>query len=132
MTCRTSARTLRTGPDLVLLKDGPVVPGDGPGETGIVIVGRDPGRIEVLEGKPFVGQAGCLLTRELGYIGINRSGIHITNAVLCHTEGNKKPSVQAVEACQDRLIGSWLYRRGRKVRDPNRKPSDPRSFHLSR
>jgi len=97
------------------LKDAPFVPGDGPGTTGIVIVGRDPGAIEVMEGKPFVGQAGCLLTRELGEIGINRSSVHITNTALCHTEGNKKPSVRAVQACHDRLIGEIKQTGAKKV-----------------
>jgi DNA polymerase len=93
----------------------PFVPGDGPGTTGIVIVGRDPGAIEVREGRPFVGQAGCLLNRELGDIGIDRSSVHITNTVLCHTEGNKKPSVRAVQACHDRLIREIKQTGAKKV-----------------
>jgi uracil-DNA glycosylase family 4 len=52
------------------LKDRPSVPGHGSSEEGIVIVGRDPGRTEVAQGKPFVGDSGILLNEELGFNGI--------------------------------------------------------------
>ena len=71
------------------LKDRPFVPGHGSSEEGIVIVGRDPGRTEVAQGKPFVGDSGMLLNEELGFNGIDRSSVYVTNAVLCHTEGTR-------------------------------------------
>ena len=87
------------------LKDRPFVPGDGPSRTDRVIVGEAPGETEVKKGKPFVGRAGTVLNEELG---IDRSSVYITNAVLCHPgrnkKRNKKPSVRAIRACHDRLI----------------------------
>lgn len=97
------------------LKDRPFVPGHGSNKEGIVIVGRDPGRTEVMQGKPFVGKSGVLLNEELKLSGIDRSSVYVTNAVLCHTEGNKKPSVGAVRACHDRLIWEIKQREPRKV-----------------
>jgi uracil-DNA glycosylase family 4 len=97
------------------LKDRPFVPGHGSNKEGIVIVGRDPGRTEVAQGKPFVGKSGVLLNEELRFNGIDRSSVYVTNAVLCHTEGNKKPSVRAVRACHDRLIWEIKQSRPRKV-----------------
>lgn len=63
---QSPARSLRRMP----LKDRPSVPGHGSSEEGIVIVGRDPGRTEVAQGKPFVGDSGILLNEELGFNGI--------------------------------------------------------------
>jgi uracil-DNA glycosylase family 4 len=97
------------------LKDRPFVPGDGSSQEGIVIVGRDPGRTEVAQGKPFVGDSGILLNEELAFNGIDRASVYVTNAVLCHTEGNKKPSPRAVHACHDRLIREIRQREPRKV-----------------
>ena len=98
------------------LKDRPFVPGDGPSRTDRVIVGEAPGETEVKKGKPFVGRAGTVLNEELG---IDRSSVHITNAVLCHPERNKKrnkkPSVQAIRACRDRLIREIKQRGPKKV-----------------
>jgi len=97
------------------LADQPFVPGDGPDQTEIVIVGEAPGKIEVLERKPFVGQAGCLLNQELSSSNIHRSSVHVTNAVLCRPERNKKPSVHAIRACHDRLIREIELSGARKV-----------------
>lgn len=97
------------------LRDRPFVPGHGASTTDIVIVGEAPGWTEVVEGKPFIGPAGTLLNQELASMSIDRSSVHITNAVLCHPEGNRKPSVRAVRACHDRLIREIEQREPKKV-----------------
>jgi len=65
-----------------------IVFGEGPAEAKVVLVGEAPGHEEDLQGKPFVGAAGELLTKMLKAIGLSREEIYITNVVKCI-----KPSV---------------------------------------
>lgn len=67
---------------------GPPVPGaaqavlgEGPEGAAIAIVGEQPGDREDVEGRPFVGPAGQLLTRALEEAGIERGAAYLTNAV---------------------------------------------------
>jgi DNA polymerase len=67
---------------------GPLVPGatqavlgEGPEHADIAFVGEQPGDQEDLQGRPFVGPAGQLLTRAMGEVGIDRSATYLTNAV---------------------------------------------------
>jgi DNA polymerase len=55
--------------------------GEGPVGAGIAFVGEQPGDQEDLEGRPFVGPAGQLLTRAMAEAGIDRKKSYITNAV---------------------------------------------------
>jgi len=75
------------------------VPGEGPHNAALVIVGEAPGRQEDLEGRPFVGSAGRLLTRLLQGAGIDRSSVFITNVVKCRPPGNRPPNRAEREAC---------------------------------
>jgi uracil-DNA glycosylase family 4 len=97
------------------LWDRPFVPGDGASETETVVVGEAPGKTEVLKGKPFVGDSGVLLEEELASIPIDPSSLYITNAVLCHPEGNKLRSIRPVRACHERLIWEIKQRGPKKV-----------------
>ncbi|ALG75638.1 DNA polymerase [Azospirillum thiophilum] len=72
----------------IILAADPLVPGatkavlgEGPEGAAIAIVGEQPGDQEDLEGRPFVGPAGQLLTRALEEAGIERGGAYLTNAV---------------------------------------------------
>lgn len=58
------------------------VPSEGSKPSKILIVGEAPGSNEELEGRPFVGKAGQLLTRYLGRLGVQRDEVYLTN--LCH------------------------------------------------
>jgi uracil-DNA glycosylase len=67
---------------------GPLVPGatqavlgEGPDNADIAFVGEQPGDQEDLQGRPFVGPAGQLLTRAMGEVGIDRKDAYLTNAV---------------------------------------------------
>jgi len=64
------------------------VPGVGPSDARIAIVGEAPGKNEVAQGKPFVGRAGRELNRLLSEVGINRSDIYITNVVKRKLKNN--------------------------------------------
>jgi DNA polymerase len=57
------------------------VPGEGPDDAEIVLVGEQPGDHEDLQGRPFVGPAGKLLDRALGDAGLDRKAVYLTNAV---------------------------------------------------
>lgn len=57
------------------------VPGEGPAQARIMLVGEQPGDEEDLTGRPFVGPAGRLLDRTLDELGIERSALYVTNAV---------------------------------------------------
>lgn len=97
------------------LRDAPFVPGHGPGQADMVIVGEAPGSNEVATGIPFTGRAGQLLNRELGSVGISRGSVYVTNAVLCHPEKNRTPTAREIRHCNDRLIKEIEDRRPKKV-----------------
>lgn len=59
----------------------PLVFGDGDVDSRIVLVGEAPGKTEVEQGKPFVGQAGKNLEEFINILGIAREDLYITNVV---------------------------------------------------
>jgi len=59
----------------------PLVFGDGNIDSRIVLVGEAPGRTEIEQGKPFVGQAGKNLEEFISILGIKREELYITNVV---------------------------------------------------
>ncbi|GEO15177.1 UdgX family uracil-DNA binding protein [Microvirga aerophila] len=72
----------------IIAKAGPLVPGatqavfgEGPDHADVVFVGEQPGDQEDLQGRPFVGPAGKLLTKAMGEVGIDRGQAYLTNAV---------------------------------------------------
>jgi len=75
------------------------VPGDGLATAKIMIVGEAPGQNEDLQGLPFVGAAGQLLGKLLGYIGLSREDAYITNILKCRPPGNRDPLPDEVVAC---------------------------------
>lgn len=86
------------------LADRPAVLGHGPVNACVALVGEAPGRTEVDQGRPFVGASGRLISEVFRLAGVERRDLYVTNAVLCHPEGNATPSAAAIEACRPRLI----------------------------
>ncbi|MFX1317559.1 MAG: uracil-DNA glycosylase [Promethearchaeota archaeon] len=80
------------------------VPGVGPQNTKLVIIGEAPGRQEDLQGEPFVGAAGQLLTKMLESAGIKRETVFITNTVKCRPPENRQPLTDEREACYPYLL----------------------------
>ena len=80
------------------------VPGEGPFNADIMIVGEAPGRSEDEEGRPFVGAAGSLLNRLLAKAGLDRKTVYITNVVKCRPPGNRDPKPEEIEACLGYLV----------------------------
>jgi uracil-DNA glycosylase family 4 len=79
------------------------VPGEGPQDAKLVLVGQNPGKEEDKTGKPFVGRAGKFLNKILEEKGIKREDIFITNVVKHVTPNNRKPLPDEIEACKPYL-----------------------------
>ncbi|MFB3765506.1 MAG: uracil-DNA glycosylase family protein [Methanotrichaceae archaeon] len=75
------------------------VPGEGPKDARIMLIGEAPGAEEDRTGRPFVGRAGRLLDRLLAEAGIERSQVFITSAVKCRPPNNRKPKRDEMEIC---------------------------------
>ncbi|NDV99253.1 UdgX family uracil-DNA binding protein [Salipiger sp. PrR002] len=57
------------------------VPGEGPKDAALMVVGEQPGDREDLEGRPFVGPAGQLFDKAAARAGLDRAQAYLTNAV---------------------------------------------------
>ncbi|MCD6369376.1 MAG: uracil-DNA glycosylase [Thermoproteales archaeon] len=79
------------------------VPGEGNPDTVVMFIGEAPGRFEDLEGRPFVGAAGKLLTELLRNIGLTREEVYITNVVKCRPPGNRDPARDEIDKCSPYL-----------------------------
>jgi uracil-DNA glycosylase family 4 len=81
-----------------------VVFGSGNADADLMFVGEAPGVNEDRQGLPFVGQAGKLLEKLLGEIGMSRQDVFICNTLKCRPPGNRDPLPQEVDNCQDYLF----------------------------
>jgi len=81
-----------------------VVFGVGDPSADLMFVGEAPGFHEDKQGEPFVGQAGKLLDRLLGGIGLERSQVYIANVLMCRPPGNRDPMPDEIEACEGFLF----------------------------
>ena len=70
------------------------VPGVGPLDAKIMIIGEAPGREESIQGKPFVGRSGQLLSRILSEQGFDRATLFVTNVVKYRPPNNQTPTHQ--------------------------------------
>jgi DNA polymerase len=66
----------------------------------VMFVGEGPGADEDLQGEPFVGKAGQLLTRMIEAMGYRREEVYIANVVKCRPPGNRNPEPDEIEACE--------------------------------
>jgi uracil-DNA glycosylase len=81
-----------------------VVFGSGNADADLMFVGEAPGKNEDEQGLPFVGQAGKLLDKLLGEIGLQRADVFICNVLKCRPPGNRDPAPIEIENCQDYLM----------------------------
>ena len=72
---------------------------DGNHNSTIMVLGEAPGANEDKEGKPFVGEAGKLLDKMLGYIDLNRNNFYISNIVFWRPPGNRTPNDKEISKC---------------------------------
>lgn len=81
-----------------------IVFGTGNPMAKLVFVGEGPGRDEDIQGKPFVGLAGQLLTKIIQAIQLSREDVYITNIIKCRPPGNRNPEPDEIKACEPFLI----------------------------
>ncbi len=81
------------------------VPGEGPANARLVVIGEGPGKTEDATGRPFVGRAGELLTKILEAIKLPRDQVFICNVVKCRPPENRLPQYDEIAACLP-----YLYR----------------------
>jgi uracil-DNA glycosylase family 4 len=73
--------------------------GSGPGKADVAFIGEAPGRDEDIQGKPFVGKAGQLLTRIIEAIQFRREEVFIGNILKCRPPENRDPTPDEIEQC---------------------------------
>jgi uracil-DNA glycosylase len=74
--------------------------GVGNPSASLMFVGEGPGGEEDLQGEPFVGRAGQLLTKMIEAMGFARSEVYIANVVKCRPPNNRDPEPDEIEACE--------------------------------
>lgn len=93
------------------------VPGVGPANAKVMLVGEAPGRQEDLKGEPFVGAAGRFLDELLASVGLSRADVFITNVVKSRPASgsppnrNRAPAPEEIAACRP-----WLDEQLRLIR----------------
>jgi uracil-DNA glycosylase len=78
--------------------------GDGSPKAKLVFVGEGPGADEDIQGLPFVGRAGKLLTQMIEAMGLERRDVYICNVVKCRPPENRTPEPDEVQTCSPYLL----------------------------
>ena len=81
-----------------------VVFGSGSPVAELMFVGEAPGFHEDQQGVPFVGQAGKLLDKLLGGIGLTRADVFVANVLKCRPPGNRDPLPEEIASCEPHLF----------------------------
>jgi len=77
---------------------------DGDPEAQLMFVGEAPGEDEDIQGIPFVGRAGQLLTKMIEAMGLKRRDVYICNVIKCRPPENRAPLPEEVAACKGYLL----------------------------
>ena len=80
------------------------VPGEGDRGARLMFVGEAPGADEDIQGRPFVGRAGQLLTKIIEAMKFRRDEVYITNVVKCRPPKNRTPAREEIEKCKPYLL----------------------------
>lgn len=81
-----------------------IVFGVGNPAANLMFIGEAPGADEDIQGEPFVGRAGQLLTKIISAIGLSRQDVYIANVIKCRPPQNRNPEPDEVEACEPFLF----------------------------
>ncbi len=76
-----------------------IVFGEGNPDARLMFIGEAPGKEEDIQGSPFVGDAGALLTRLIRKMGMRREDVYIANVVKCRPPKNREPKEDEVMMC---------------------------------
>ena len=82
-----------------------IVFGVGDPTADLMFVGEAPGADEDIQGIPFVGRAGQLLTKMIEAINLKREQVYIANVIKCRPPGNRNPEPDEIAQCQPFLFG---------------------------
>ena len=81
-----------------------IVFGVGNPTAEVMFVGEAPGADEDLQGVPFVGRAGQLLTKMIEAMGFTRNDVYIANVLKCRPPGNRNPEPDEIASCEPFLF----------------------------
>jgi uracil-DNA glycosylase len=81
-----------------------IVFGVGNPSADLMFVGEAPGADEDMQGIPFIGRAGQLLTKIIEAIGLRRDDVYIANVIKCRPPENRNPEPDEVETCEPFLF----------------------------
>jgi DNA polymerase len=81
-----------------------IVFADGNPKAKLLFVGEGPGRDEDMQGLPFVGRAGKLLTSMIEAMGLQRQDVYICNVVKCRPPENRLPEPDEIKTCSPFLM----------------------------
>lgn len=76
-----------------------IVFGEGNPDARLMFIGEGPGREEDNQARPFVGDAGKVLTNLITKMGFKREDVYIANIVKCRPPGNRDPQDDEIEVC---------------------------------
>ena len=81
-----------------------IVFGVGNPRAELMFIGEAPGHDEDIQGIPFVGRAGQLLTKIIEAIGLTREDVYIANVIKCRPPDNRNPESDEVASCEPFLF----------------------------
>jgi DNA polymerase len=81
-----------------------IVFGVGNPNADLMFIGEAPGADEDIQGEPFVGRAGQLLTNMIKAMGVTRDDVYIANIIKCRPPGNRQPERDECDTCSPFLF----------------------------
>ena len=81
-----------------------IVFGEGNPQARLAFVGEAPGADEDMQGRPFVGKAGQLLTKIIQAMGLTRQDVYICNILKCRPPSNRNPKPDEITTCEPFLV----------------------------
>jgi len=81
-----------------------IVFGEGNPNAKLMFIGEGPGFDEDVQGRPFVGKAGQLLTKIIEAINLRREDVYIANIIKCRPPQNRNPEPDEIKPCNPFLL----------------------------
>jgi uracil-DNA glycosylase len=76
------------------------VPGEGPLDADVMVIGQAPGKNEDILRRPFIGTSGKFLTRLINLAGLDREKVYIASIVQFFPPKNRVPTDEEIELCR--------------------------------
>lgn len=76
-----------------------IVFGEGNEKATLMFIGEGPGYDEDVQGRPFVGKAGQLLTKIIQSVNLQREKVYIANIIKCRPPQNRNPEPDEIQSC---------------------------------